>query len=96
MREAVQGNDKPPRFLRGTGCQLCNSSGFLGRTGIYELLDIDAELAALITEADPARFIDAAHRRMAGSALRDQATQLVVSGRTTVAEAMRTTAQVED
>ena len=96
IRAAVKGNANAPRFLRGTGCQLCNSSGFLGRTGIYELLDIDAELAALITEADPARFIDAAHRRMAGSALRDQATQLVVSGRTTVAEAMRTTAQVED
>ena len=96
IREARQGADRPPRFLRGTGCQLCNSSGFLGRTGIYELLDIDAELAALITEADPARFIDAAHKRIAGVSLRDQATQLVLQGRTTVAEAMRTTAQIED
>ena len=96
IREARQGADRPPRFLRGTGCQLCNSSGFLGRTGIYELLDIDAELAALITEADPARFIDAAHKRIAGVSLRDQATHLVLQGRTTVAEAMRTTAQIED
>ena len=95
IRGAIQAGP-PPRFLSGRGCQLCNSSGFLGRTGIYELLDFDAELAALITEEDPARFMDAAHKRMAGSSLRDQASRLALTGKTTVAEAMRTTAQIED
>jgi MSHA biogenesis protein MshE len=84
------------RLLAGSGCQNCNGSGFAGRTGIYEMLEMDSELAALANSEDPGRFIAAAEKRMAGHLLRDSAARLAMSGRTTVAEAMRVTAQVED
>jgi len=84
------------KILAGTGCQNCNGSGFAGRTGIYEMLEMDSELAALANSDDPGRFIAAAEQRMAGHLLRDSAAQLALSGKTTVAEAMRVTAQVED
>ncbi|HZF18663.1 MAG TPA: GspE/PulE family protein [Burkholderiales bacterium] len=84
------------RILAGSGCQNCNSSGFSGRTGIYEMLEMDSELAALANSDDPGQFMAAAEKRMAGHLLRDSAARLALAGKTTVAEAMRVTAQVED
>jgi len=84
------------RIMAASGCQHCNGSGYAGRTGIYEMLEMDNELAALANSDDPGRFIAAAERRMAGHLLRDSAAQLALAGQTTVAEAMRVTAQLED
>jgi len=85
-----------PRYQRGKGCQRCNGSGYLGRSGIFEMLEVDGELAALATANDPGRFMAAAQKRMKGHTLRDSAAQLAAQGRTTVAEAMRVTEEIED
>ena len=84
------------RFLAGTGCQNCNGSGFAGRSGIYEMLEMDSELAALANSDDPGLFMAAAEKRMAGRMLRDSAAQFALAGKTTAAEAMRVTSQIED
>ncbi len=84
------------RILAGAGCQHCNGSGFSGRVGVYEMLEMDSELAGLANSDDPGRFMAAAEKRMAGRMLRDSAAQLALAGKSTVAEAMRVTAQVED
>src|SRR6266702_3756631 len=84
------------RILAGSGCQHCNSSGYAGRVGIYEMLEMDNELAALANSDDPGRFIAAAEQRMAGRLLRDSAVELAMTGKTTISEAMRVTAQLED
>ncbi len=84
------------RILKGSGCQHCNSSGYAGRTGIYEMLEMDTELAALANSDDQGRFVAVAEQRMAGRMLRDHAAKLALAGKTTVAEAMRVTAQMED
>jgi MSHA biogenesis protein MshE len=84
------------KIMAGSGCQHCNSSGYSGRIGIYEMLEMDNELATLANSDDPGHFIAAAEQRMAGRLLRDQAAELALSGKTTVSEAMRVTAQLED
>lgn len=38
------------KLYRGRGCDLCNGSGYLGRTLVYEVLSIDKELSRLINE----------------------------------------------
>ena len=45
---------------------------------------------------DPGHFIAAAEQRMAGNQLEDSAARLAMTGKTTVSEAMRVTAQLED
>jgi general secretion pathway protein E len=35
-------------LYRPTGCERCNFSGYRGRTGIYELIEIDDELRTMI------------------------------------------------
>jgi MSHA biogenesis protein MshE len=92
----VLGDHGISSVVSGRGCQRCNNTGFSGRTGLYELLEIDAELAALIGEGNPGKYVSAANEKMRGKSLRDEAARLVVAGRTTVAEAMRIAAQFED
>ena len=35
-------------FYRGKGCKRCNNSGYKGRVGIYEALDVTKKMAELI------------------------------------------------
>ena len=93
---SVGADPRTGRILAGTGCQNCNGSGYSGRSGIYEMLEMDSELAGLANSDDPGRFITAAEKRMAGHLLRDSAARLALAGKTTVHEAMRVTAQAED
>lgn len=41
------------KFYKGAGCQNCHHIGYKGRTGIFELLEIDMNLQKLITEGAP-------------------------------------------
>ena len=44
---------KIPKFLyRGKGCQSCGNTGYHGRIGIYEVLNIDEEIRKLIIGLD--------------------------------------------
>jgi MSHA biogenesis protein MshE len=74
---------------RGRGCSACNGTGYAGRQGVYELLEMDAELTAAATRADPAAFLRIGRERMKGRTLAFHAFELVRAGRTSVAEAMR-------
>lgn len=42
------GEVKDARFYRGKGCKKCRMSGYLGRTGIFELIHVDEDLKAMI------------------------------------------------
>ena len=74
---------------RGRGCSACNGTGYAGRQGVYELLEMDATLTAAATRGDPAAFLRAGRERMKGHTLAFHALELVRQGRTSVAEALR-------
>ena len=74
---------------RGRGCSACNGTGYSGRQGVYELLEMDATLTQAATRSDPAAFMAAARERMKGQTLAYHALDLVRHGRTSLAEAMR-------
>jgi len=81
---------------RAKGCGHCNHTGYQGRQGIYELLEIDSELAGLLNRGDTSGFRSASHSRLVGQTLRDEAMRMVRGGLTSVAEAMRVTHQVDE
>ena len=83
-------------YLHGRGCAHCGNTGFQGRTGAYEFLEMSNELVEAINHEDPGVFMQAARRQMAGETLRRDAVRLVTAGVTTVAEAMRISSQYED
>jgi MSHA biogenesis protein MshE len=84
------------RYVEGAGCTHCNGSGFSGRTGVYEMLEMTGPVVAAANSDDVQAFIDAARAQMAGNTLRRHATILAASGKTTVDEAMRISHQLED
>ena len=74
---------------RGLGCSACNATGYAGRQGVYELMEMDAVLTQAASRADPATFLRAARERIKGRTLVYHALELVRAGRTSLAEAMR-------
>ncbi len=84
------------RFMHGRGCSHCNGTGFRGRNGVYELLEMDATLVEAVNRNDPAGFMAAAQAGMRGRTIRSHALALAAVGRTTVAEVMRVASEVED
>ncbi|AVR96679.1 GspE/PulE family protein [Pseudoduganella armeniaca] len=91
-------NDKVgmARYFHGKGCSHCNGMGYRGRTGVYELLEMTSTVVDAANDPDPAHFLKAANEQMAGQTLRRHAVQLVIQGRTTIAEAMRISNQQEE
>ena len=84
------------RYLHGRGCAHCNGTGYRGRTGVYEMLEMNEEVASAANHEDPAYFMKIGNAQMAGETLRRHAVALVVAGRTTIGEAMRISNQFDD
>ena len=81
---------------RGRGCSACNHTGYLGRHGVYELLEMDAVLSQSALRSDPAAFSRLARERMKTGTLAHHALELVRQGRTSLAEALRIGFDIEE
>jgi MSHA biogenesis protein MshE len=84
------------RYFKGKGCSHCNGSGYLGRTGVYEMLEMTQPVVDALTREDPGAFISAAALEMGAQTLRAHAAALVVQGKTTIEEAMRVGSQIDE
>jgi MSHA biogenesis protein MshE len=84
------------QLRRGRGCGECNQTGYIGRTGVYEFIEMTQELIDALNHGDPATFTQAARRQMAGHTLARDALRLVLEGRSTVEDAMRIGNMVEE
>lgn len=83
-------------FHHGRGCTHCANTGYQGRTGVYEFLEMSDRVVEAINHEDPGEFMRVARLQMAGETLRRDAVRLVLAGQTTVAEAMRISNQFEE
>ncbi len=84
------------RLAQGTGCSHCNGTGFMGRTGIYELLEMTAPLVQAAHRSDSEAFTRLAQEQLRGKTLLDHGIALALAGRTTLAEVMRVASQAEE
>jgi MSHA biogenesis protein MshE len=96
LRLELGDNVATSKFFHGKGCSHCNGMGYRGRTGVYELLEMSQAVVNASNDPDPAVFLAAAKTEMAGETLRRHAVQLATEGRTTIAEAMRISNQLEN
>ncbi len=83
-------------FRRGRGCTYCNHSGYRGRIGIYELLEMDDSLLAALHRADPLAFAAAARAQPGFLSLRRSAIDLAARGLTTMDQVLRATFGLEE
>jgi MSHA biogenesis protein MshE len=82
-------------FQEGTGCNQCNHTGYHGRIGVYELLEIDYTLADALRRNDPAGFENAARVQEGYRPLVLNALDYARQGITSLAEAMRLSGMVD-
>ncbi|OGS99697.1 MAG: MSHA biogenesis protein MshE [Gallionellales bacterium RIFCSPLOWO2_12_FULL_59_22] len=83
-------------LLHGRGCSHCNGTGYRGRMGVYEMLEMDHELVAAAAHESAGQFVEASRRHMQGKTILDHALEALKQGRTTVAEVMRISSRAED
>ncbi|WP_036307734.1 GspE/PulE family protein [Methylophilus sp. 5] len=96
LNQVIQQPDVVTNFRHGKGCQHCNRTGYLGRVGLYEFLEMTDELAMAANMPDTNVFIKKARERLKGKTLRDQSLQLALDGKTTLDEIMRVDNQFEE
>ena len=74
---------------RGRGCIRCNQTGYQGRIGVFEMLEINDTLAQFIRQGRLDDFYEEASRQTDYQSMADQAMRLAQSGVTTLSEVMR-------
>ncbi|MGB9715567.1 MAG: GspE/PulE family protein [Thermodesulfovibrionales bacterium] len=80
----------PVTLYKGKGCKNCKQSGYLGRTGIFELLIVDEKIKQLISEKASAQKIrDTARETMGMLSLREDGILKALKGITTLEEVDR-------
>jgi len=84
------------KFHMGAGCTYCNLSGYRGRAAIYELIEVDRQLADAIRRGDPQAFADAARGQAGYTTLTRSAIDMAAAGKTTLAEVIATTSGLDD
>ncbi len=78
-------------FLKEVGCLSCKNMGYVGRTGIYELLTPNDSIKELITKKSSALAIWEEATRNGMKSLREAGIEKVIEGTTSVAELLRVT-----
>jgi type IV pilus assembly protein PilB len=77
------------KFWKGRGCNNCKQSGYKGRMGIYELMQINEEIAEMIVRRAPLSELKEAARAGGMHTLQEDGFRKCVDGMTTIEEVMR-------
>jgi type IV pilus assembly protein PilB len=78
-------------FYTNVGCEICNFTGYRGRTSIHELLDVTDRIRELVLERRPGSEVRRAARTEGLRSLREAALDRVFEGQTTLHEINRVT-----
>jgi general secretion pathway protein E len=85
----------PTQVFTAGGCKHCRQTGYSGRQGIYEVLEFDREMSAMLSEDDAAKAL-ARHAYTKGTkSLRAAGLLKVAEGRTSLEEVLRVTSSVD-
>lgn len=77
------------QFAKGQGCIQCHDTGFRGRRGIYEILDVNHHVRQLIQDSAPLDHIRAELTTQGGSTLLSEALAMADQGTTSLDEVVR-------
>lgn len=80
-------------IFRPRGCRECSNTGYMGRTGIYEMMVPNRESRSLIEHCATTMEIRDAARKIGMKTLREEGLLRVVAGTTSLEEIMRVTTE---
>jgi len=88
--------DKRGKLKHGAGCPHCFNTGYRGRIGVFELLEVNRDMANALRDNSVRDFNAAAFKSEGYRPLSQSALIYALQGITTLEEVIRVTAQVED
>jgi len=80
---------RPLRVKKGSGCHQCRYTGLRGRTGVYELLEVDDTVRKLIVGGQDTVAIKQALKQKGMETLMECGIRKIMSGETTFDEVVR-------
>jgi MSHA biogenesis protein MshE len=83
-------------FKQGTGCPHCHNTGYKGRVGVFELLELNHPMAEALRLKDINGFTKAANESANFVPLSQVALQYAIQGITSLEEVMSISAQIDD
>jgi len=83
-------------YRSGAGCTLCSNTGYRGRIGVFELLEVSRQMAEALRSGDVDAFTRIAVESASFKSLSQGALEYAQRGITSLSEVMRVSAQVED
>jgi type IV pilus assembly protein PilB len=78
-------------FFTGRGCDVCGQTGYKGRRGLYELLDVTEPIRELITDRAPSVVIKQKAVELGMNTLREDGLRNIYMGTTTIEEVLKYT-----
>src|SRR5205085_4227671 len=96
LKDAGLSDKTNKAFRKGAGCQQCHDSGFQGRFGIYEVMEVTSELRRMIHKAAPSHELREELRRGGCRTLREEGVLMAIEGRSSLDEILRVTHGDED
>jgi len=94
--ETIERAGLPPEsaggtFVKGEGCERCGGTGFRGRVGAFEIMEVTPAITRLVMERANSQDLLSAARAEGMTVMREDAVGKAMSGLTTLEEAVRTT-----
>jgi type IV pilus assembly protein PilB len=84
--------DKSGRpFRKGGGCQQCHDTGYRGRVGVYEVMEVTPDLRKLIHKRSPSHELRASFRAGGGLSLREEGILVALEGTSSLEEVLSVT-----
>ena len=80
--------------FKGAGCDTCNGTGYSGRQGIFELMELNEEVRKLIMANSDSGVLTQAARRNGMRNLREDGWMKIEQGMTTAEEVLRVTQEL--
>ncbi|MBI1772769.1 MAG: type II/IV secretion system protein [Burkholderiales bacterium] len=88
------GISKPEKIYKPVGCPECRQTGFMGRTGLYELLTVSLPFSKLITESADIHALRAQSIKDDMKPLRIAGAYKIIEGVTTADEVLKVTSSL--
>ena len=91
LKEKGYGEQRKITAFRGNGCKVCGGTGYLGRIGIFEILEMTEPIKQLILKRASSDEIMAQARQEGTTTMLENGMEKVINGVTTLEEILRVT-----
>ncbi len=81
-------------FYKGSGCSICNNTGYKGRIGVFEVMPVTPEIRAMVLDKAPVDEIREKAIENGMITLRESALRKMLKGVTTAEEVLRVTKDI--